>query len=237
VLTITKIIRKTASIIGYYLLLTTLSATIYGQNSDDQLTKPIRESTINYKNTSIGLSFDLGSSYFHNAPVVLTNCDNCSSENQRAKIVLRPEFRLAHRINKNHEIHFGFGITQFGFIEDIFTVDRNIKDRSKHFDFYSIALGHGFILKENERFRLALINQLITDIYFESHLWLIRRENFSIRSSMLFTWKVSEKVSFELFPFIKQSMRAYNRIVFDKNYWPYTIGIGVGFKYSFKDVK
>lgn len=223
--------------ITFIIILIISYTTGYCQSNEKFLIPETLDSTINYKNTSIGLNIDLGSSFFHNSPITLSNCENCSHENQRPKLVLRPEFLLSYRANKNHEIHFGFGITQFGFIEDIIISDRELLGRSKHFDFYSIALGHGLIFKENDQLQLSLKNQIITDIYFESHLWLIRRENFSFRSSLLLTWKVSKKISLQLTPFIKQSIRAYNRITFDKNYWPYTIGIGAGLKYSFKHVK
>jgi len=214
---------------AYFLIF--LFQIIFIVTSNAQSDKTLKDNSFDL--ISLALNINFGNSFFHNSPFVFDNCPNCYRENQREELVA--DFNILSELNlsKKQDFLIGFGISQFAFKEDHFTFDSILFQESPSFEFYSIRFGHKYDLWKHGRIKLSLRNMLSTDVYAKGHLWLIKRINFSYIVSPEIELSIYKRLAFSIKPFFRQSFINYNRVVFDKNYWPYSYGLGVGIKYLF----
>ncbi|MBP6235776.1 MAG: hypothetical protein KA536_06530 [Saprospiraceae bacterium] len=185
------------------------------------------------KIVSIAFIINNGNSFFHNSPFIFDNCPNCYRKNQRELSILDLSLSSELKLSVKNGLLLEIGISQFGFKEDHYTSDNRLFKQTPNFGFFSIKTGHTYQLCSHNKLSINMINILSTDIFAESHLWLIRRINFSYILGATIEYKVCNRMAISLIPNFRQSIINYNRVVFDKDYWPYSYGIGIGVKYLF----
>lgn len=184
---------------------------------------------------SIQLRYQFGKSFLQNPLVIFDNCVNCIRTNQEPVNMQDVDFTFIRRLNKLNAIYATTGYSVFGFQNDHFVEPTQVffEDYTMRFYFYSLGAGHLLTLRPFKFLHLNLGNSLLWDINTPHDDYLIKRHNLSYRGSL----------DLELFPkwrlslisglFFKHAITNYNRIRFNRDYYPYNYGLLLGLKFNF----
>lgn len=182
-------------------------------------------------NFSIGITYNRAKTFFYDAPIILDNCTSCRRENYRGNSVYGIGLDVRAKIKNRHHLKLGLGVSQYGYRNDHYFENR-LFNQSEEFDFLASTFGHSYTLKKSEGSNFSITNSFAVDTYLPGHLFLINRFNFSYLLELSYSKKVNNDFSIAIQPFFKRSLLKYNRVLFDKDYFPYSYGLGVGVRFD-----
>ena len=185
---------------------------------------------------SIQLRYQLGNSFLHNPLVIFDNCVGCIRTDQGPVKIHDFDITFFRKLNKLNSIAAIIGYSGYGFQNDHFTSVPQpmlFEDYTMRFYFFSLGAGHLLKLRILPFLDLNFGNSILLDLNSPPDDYLIKKANLSYKGSMEMEFFPGRKVSLLTGLFLKHSITNYNKIRFNKDYYPYNYGVLLGMKFNF----
>lgn len=196
---------------------------------------PIKKKVEKENRYALQVRYQLGNSFLQNPLVIMDNCMNCIRTDQEAIIMPAADITFLRTLNRQHALSATMGYSGYGFQNDHYSPSTQyfFEDYKMRYYFFSLGAGHLLKLRLFNFLQFNLGNSLLWDINSPPEDYLIKRHNLSYKGSFETEFFPKWRVSFMTGLYLRHAITRYNKIRFNKDYYPYNYGLLLGLKFNF----
>lgn len=191
---------------------------------------------LNSNDISIGFKISVGWSMHEDPFVDLHNINEYATYlkynlRQSSAKVVDFDLDVLLKITQKHKLLIGVGLNKYGFNQQQTNIYETVSSDTK-IKFLNIKAGHYFDLFNNRAVNLSIANILQLDTDLVSGNLNINKYSISYQVVIELGYNYSNTINLFVPFYYKHALRKYNRVKHNRDYYPYSYGLGIGVRYK-----